>query len=108
MAIFAQFTCKDIDGDLILDALKSQRCPEVDMFRRLVVNPNFIAREDVGVADGGEGTEMVDSDNRKVPLCQLARICDVSILRFLGNVTEKTPPIAIHWALDYISCMTKR
>ena len=116
VSIFAQLTSKEIEGDLVLDALKSQRCPKVDMFRRLVVNPHFIARDEAdtvntaatNISGGSELLEMHDSENRKVPLAQLARICDVSILRFLGNVTEKTPPKAIHWALDYISCMTKR
>ena len=105
VAIFAKVSNKDVEGDHIIDALKSQRCPKLDVFRRLVINPNFIVNDDL---DNSEVAEMIDSENKKVPVTQLARMCDVAVLNYLGNVTERTPPSAIVWALGYISYMTNR
>lgn len=117
VSIFAHFTGKESEGDRIMDALKSQRCPPENIFRRLVVNPNYIVHDGCDSTSKPPGhsstsasdlTEMPDSEGKKIPLAQLAQICDVSVLRFLGNITDKTPPRAIQWAMDYIFIMTKR
>ena len=106
VSIFAHSIKKDFEEeDHIIYALKQRRCPKLKIFCRLLVNPNFIFHEEL---DSTQSQEMADSENKKVPIIQLARVCDISVLRFLCNVTEKTEPRVIVWALDYIAEMTER
>ena len=86
----------------VLSSLSRQKCPSMSLFRRLVVNPASIADDDA------ESSEMLVIESKSIPVTQLARMCDVSVLRFLSSVTEKTDPRSIVWALDYLTEMTQR
>ena len=88
----------------ITESLFNHRCPKKQMFRRVAINPSYIADENP------ENPErLVTSENSNgVPINQLARMCDVAILKFLSTVNDKTDIRSIVWALDYLAEMTKK
>ena len=86
----------------ITESLYGNRCPRKKIFRRLVVNPFYIAEENP------ESSDRIVLDCGSIPTAQLARMCDISILKFLSTVTEKTNIHSVVWALDYLAEMTKR
>ena len=82
------------DARAVVRHLSQKNCPVVDIFRRLVVDPITVAStcpEDAS-----------PKEIRGIPTNQLARFCDVSILRFLSRANEQTSPRSILWAIDYI------
>ena len=84
----------DIDPFSIVSSLVNKVCPKVSIFRRVCVCPKFIA------------SQMPDSPNtnvfRNIPANQLARFCDIAVLRFLSTVTEHTSRESVIWALEYL------
>ena len=86
----------------VTESLYSNRCPRKKIFRRLAVNPFYIAEENP------ESSDRIVLDCGSIPTAQLARMCDISILKFLSTVTEKTNIHSVVWALDYLAEMTKR
>lgn len=84
----------DIDPFSIISSLVNKTCPEVTIFRRVCVCPKYVA------------CQIPDSPDiniyRNIPVNQLARFCDVAILRFLSTVTEHTSREAVVWALEYL------
>ena len=83
------------DPQGIIQALSAKKCPDLSIFCRLVIEPSLIA---------GTTPDVVTSQcYNGVPINQLARFCDVAVLKFLNGVTEHTKPQAAQWALDYIS-----
>ena len=107
ISIFAQSMKKGFRDHPVTEALKYHKCPTLNLFRRLVINPNLVVSADEG-KEYSENQEVRVSETSKLPIIQLATFCDVAILRFLCNVTEKTDTHAIVWALEYIAEMTKR
>lgn len=85
---------EDINKFHIISTLVSKTCPELSLFRRVCVAPEFIA------------SQMPDSSNdnvyRSIPINQLARFCDVSVLRFLSTATEHTSREAVIWTIEYL------
>ena len=84
----------DIDPFSIISSLVNKTCPEIMIFRRVCVCPKYIA------------SQIPDSPDinvyRNIPVNQLARFCDVAILRFLSTVTEHTSRESVIWALEYL------
>ena len=85
----------------VFSSLGKQKCPNMPLFRRLAINPAYIA------SDNTESRELLTTESFCLPVAQMARMCDVAILRFLSSVTDKTYPDSIVWALDYLTEMTK-
>ena len=79
----------------IVRALSAKKCPKLNIFCRLVIEPSLTAstKPDTVTSQRYNG----------VPVNQLARFCDVAVLKFLDRVTEHTNPEVAQWALDYIS-----
>lgn len=86
----------------VTESLFSHRCPKKKVFCRLAMNPIYIADENP------ETPDKLVTDTSSIPINQLARICDVAILKFLSTVTDKTDIRSIVWALDYLAEMTKK
>lgn len=84
----------DIDPFSIISSLVNKTCPEMLIFRRVCVCPKYIA------------SQIPDSPDinvyRNIPVNQLARFCDVAVLRFLSTVTEHTSRESVIWALEYL------
>ena len=84
----------DIDPFSIISSLVKKTCPEMTIFRRACVCPKYIA------------SQMPDSPDinvyRNIPVNQLARFCDVAVLRFLSTATEHTSRESVIWALEYL------
>lgn len=87
------------DPHSFVKTLSAKRCPELNIFRRLVIQPAFIA------ATTPDST-CTDVHNG-IPINQLARFCDVAILNFLNGANQHTQPRAVLWAIDYISNLLK-
>ena len=85
----------------VFSSLGKQKCPNMPLFSRLAINPAYIASDDP------ESRELLTTESFCLPVAQMARMCDVAILRFLSSVTDKTNPDSIVWALDYLTEMTK-
>lgn len=86
----------------VTESLFVHKCPKKQVFRRLVVNPFYLADENP------ENPEKVVLESGSIPVGQLARMCDVAILKFLSCVNEKTHIKSVVWGLDYLAEMTKR
>ena len=84
----------DIDPFSIISSLVNKTCPEMLIFRRVCVCPKYVA------------SQIPDSPDvsicRNIPVNQLARFCDVAVLRFLSTVTEHTSRESVIWALEYL------
>ena len=91
-----------VNENEVTESLYANRCPKKKIFRRLAINPFYLAE------DNPESPERVLLDYGSVLKAQLARMCDVSILKFLSTVTDKTNIHSVLWALDYLAEMTKR
>ena len=78
----------------IISSLAARGCPALPIFRRVCIDPNMIASE----TPEFENTGIC----RNIPINQLARFCDVAVLRFLSSVTERTSTRAVYWALEYL------
>lgn len=84
----------DIDPFSIISSLVNRNCPDTTIFRRVCVSPKYIASQ---VPDSP------DTDAYKnIPVNQLARFCDLAVLRFLSTVTEHTSRESVIWALEYL------
>ena len=81
----------------IMQDLSTKKCPNLNIFCRLVIEPSLTAspKPDTVTSQRYNG----------VPVNQLARFCDVAVLKFLDGVTEQTKPQAAQWAIDYISSL---
>ena len=86
----------------VTEALFAHKCPKMKLFRRIAANPVYIADENP------ENQDKLVSESGNIPIAQLARMCDVAILKFLSTVTENTDVRSIVWALDYLAEVTKR
>lgn len=78
----------------VVRALHKKACPNMSIFCRLVTDSATVA----SVFPEDNSSKMI----KGVPVNQLARFCDVSVLRFLSQVNEHTKPYSILWAIDYI------
>lgn len=87
------------DPQGFVKTLCGKRCPELNIFRRLVIQPAFIA----ATTPDSTCTDVHDG----IPVNQLARFCDVAILNFLNGANQYTQPHAVLWAIDYISNLLK-
>ena len=80
--------------NIILTLASSKKCPALVLFQRVCVNPMSVA------------SDQPESENhttyKGIPVNQLARFCDIAVLRFLSMVSEHTSTTAVLWALDYI------
>ena len=83
------------DPQGIVHALAGKKCPDLNIFRRLVIEPSLSANT--------KPDTMTSERYHGVPVNQLARFCDVAVLKFLDGVNEHTKPQAVLWAIDYIS-----
>lgn len=79
--------------------LCGKKCPELNIFRRLVIQPAFIA----ATTPDSTCTDVYNG----IPVNQLARFCDVAVLNFLNGANQYTQPNAVLWAIDYISNLLK-
>lgn len=83
-------------SELIRNLATNRCCPDVQLFRRVAIDPNLVAsampdsEDNPGYADNG------------VAINQLARLLDVAVLQFLSSVNEHTDVYAVVWALDYM------
>lgn len=83
------------DPQGVVQALVEKKCPSVTIFRRLVIEPSLAA---------STTPDSVSAQRYNgVPVNQLARFCDIAVLRFLSGANEHTKPYAVLWAIDYIS-----
>ena len=82
------------DVRAVVRDLCQKNCPIVDIFRRLIVDPTTVAS---ACPEDASSKEI-----RGIPINQLARFCDMSVLRFLSRANEQTSPRSILWAIDYI------
>ena len=85
-------------ANVVHDMASSRSCPELLLFRRVMVDPRLIAgrvpeEDNLGYADNG------------VAINQLARFLDVAVVKFLGGVNEHTDPRSVAWALDYLTTL---
>ena len=85
---------EDIDKLHIVHTLVNKISPELPLFRRVCVCPKYIA------------SQLSDSSNdnvyRNIPVNQLARFCDVAVLRFLSTATEHTNRESVIWCIEYL------
>ena len=83
------------DPQGIVQSLAAKKCPNLSIFRRLVIEPSLTA--------SAKPESMTSERYNRVPINQLARFCDVAVLKFLDGVNEHAKPQAALWAIDYIS-----
>ena len=83
------------DPQGIVHALAGKKCPDLNIFRRLVIEPSLSANT--------KPDAMTSERYHGVPVNQLARFCDVAVLKFLDGLNEHTKPQAVLWAINYIS-----
>ena len=81
--------------EIIFTLISSKTCPEMELFRRVAVNPTLVA------------SSLPENENpatfRRIPANHLARFCDIAVLRFLSSVSEHTDSQSVVWALDYLT-----
>ena len=83
------------DPHRMVESICRKKCPELSIFRRVVTEPSLVA---------SSKPDSISSDKLGgVPVNQLARFCDVAVLRFLSRVNENTKPQAVLWAVEYMS-----
>ena len=85
---------EDIDEQRIVSTLIKKTCPNIDIFQRSCVCPRYVAS---WTPDSSN-----DSLYRGIPVNQLARFCDIAVLRFLSTATEHTSWDSVIWALEYL------
>ena len=78
----------------VVRALDKKICPSMNIFCRVVTDPATVA----SVFPEDDSSKVI----KGIPVNQLARFCDVSVLRFLSQANEHTKPHSILWAIDYI------
>ena len=83
------------DPQRIVKVLSSKKCPRLSIFCRVVIEPALIA--------DSRPESISTEEHNGIPVNQLARFCDVAVLKFLDGVNEHTRPHAVLWAIDYIS-----
>ena len=80
--------------NIIHSLMASRQCPDVRLFKRVEIDPTLVA------------SCLPETENSRVykniPVNQLARFCDIAVLKFLSTVTEHTSIRAVTWALDYL------
>ena len=80
--------------NIILTLIHSQQCPDLPIFRRVCIEPSLVANDVPEIDNPGL--------HRGIPVNQLARYCDVAVVRFLSTVTEHTQNQAVMCALQYV------
>lgn len=80
--------------NIIHSLMASRHCPDVRLFKRVEVDPTLVA---------SYLPETENSDvHKNIPVNQLARFCDIAVLKFLSTVSDHTSTRAVTWALDYL------
>jgi hypothetical protein len=91
----------------VIESLFCHRCPKRDVFSRLAIDQTYVIKEDNPDSSERLSVDQCPHDDG-IPVGQLARMCDVAVLKFLSSVNEKTDIKSIVWGLDYLTEMTKK
>ena len=80
--------------NIIRNLVAFSQCPDFCLFKRVAVDPTLVA------------SDLPEDENpavyKNIPVNQLARFCDIAVLRFLSTVNEHTSTRSVVWALDYL------
>lgn len=80
--------------NIIRNLVAHNQCPDFCLFKRIVVDPTLVA------------SSLPEDENpaiyKNIPVNQLARFCDIAVLKFLSTVNEHTSARSVIWALDYL------
>lgn len=80
--------------NIIHSLMASRQCPDIRLFKRVEIDPTLVA----SCLPENENSHV----HKNIPVNQLARFCDIAVLKFLSTVTEHTSIRAVTWALDYL------